>query len=486
MSPNKHHESKRDKHTCKIKHDKVKKSFKGPTGFNIVPSDANCATGEKDYLVVVNQSIVFYDKCTNKINAQYFLSNFTASTRVTNQPFFPTTLPTSSPYIVYDPHVKRFVMVCTAITDDTDATIYFAISKGETFCDYLNDWYKYTIDLGYDGASLPDSPKIGFDEKAYYITARVFLPGPTQEDRIYGFTKREVLKGDPIAEVVNVAFTSVDYLQPLKVYDCSSPMVFAAADITSNPATTISFITIYNFTTITGPTAFTVDPYFQPGDAPQLGGIDLSTVGAVFTSGSLRCGHVWLAQTVGLSNGNVKVRWYDILYDGSVFTANQSQTIGLCDNVAYFIPHIDVDQHGNMGLGFSALDALNPNGADIGFVGRMKNDLPNTTHPIKIVKCGEGIYNFQDADVNAWGAYSGLCFDPSEEKLFWLVGQYGFDTSIITASYKTHNALMKLSESNVCCQHSLIQIPINNANTNNGLVPLTLHTMSRGPRIADF
>ena len=76
---------------CKPKRDKIIKNFRGINGINLIPADANNAVGEIDYITVVNSSIVFYDKKTNKINAQFFLSLFTGSTLITPDPFFPIT-----------------------------------------------------------------------------------------------------------------------------------------------------------------------------------------------------------------------------------------------------------------------------------------------------------------------------------------------------------------------------------------------------------
>ncbi|HSW76561.1 MAG TPA: hypothetical protein VLG50_05925 [Candidatus Saccharimonadales bacterium] len=458
--------SKSYNHKKKHCKDVILKKFKGVNGYNIIPADANCAVGEKDYITMVNSSIIFYDKCSNKINAQYPLSSFPITTMITNQPFFPIDNFMSDPWIVYDPHVKRFALVALAFIDSNNARLYFAVSKSETFCDYLNDWNKYFIDFGYGSAdNFPDYPKLGFDAKHYYITARVFL-NPGFEDRIYGFTKKEVLKGEPINEVVNTAFGGgVDFIHPLKVFDCHTPMVFVFSDLVTNPATTIFFITI-NFVddlpVVNGPISFTVEPYYQPDDVTQLGGSQLDTLGSMFMSGSLRHKHIWISHTVGLSDGGVKTRWYDIIYDGISFVMNQFQTIGLCDlTTSYWMSHIDVDCDGNMGLGFSYLDSTSPNGAGLAATGRLRDDIPYSTHMITILKKGKGIYNIQGEGVNRWGDYSGCCYDPCHCKQFWIFNQYGYDTSVITnVSFKTQNALFELVETDLCCQ----QLPPRNNN----------------------
>lgn len=446
-------------------HDKIRKNFHGLNGTSIVPSDSNCAVGEKDYIAMINSSIIFYDKCSNKINAQYYLSYNTNSSIITTTPFFEIQNSISDPYIIYDPHVKRFVLVCLVVNSDgVSGSLNFAISKKETFCHYLNDWYKYSVPLNYTaGTYFPDYPKIGFDQTAYYITSRIFnTSGTLVENNIFGFTKKEVMKGYNINQVVNLSYTYtpnyIDFIFPLKVYDCNTPMYFIYSDTTNNPATNIYFIGILNYTTIIGPITQAVEAYYQPSSVPQYGGTYFDSLGTNFSSGCVRHGHLWSADTIGLSDGKVKVRWYDFIVSYDVFTVNQYETLAPTTTVYYWMSHLDVDHKGNMGIGFSSCDVSDPLGAGISFTGRLKDEIPYLTHPIKLAKAGEGIYTVI-TPVNRWGDYSGLCFDPCKSKQFWMFNQYGYNSSLSTYTFKTQNIMFLLRKSECCKVPYVIPTP---------------------------
>lgn len=447
---------------CKAKPDYLKKNFRGLAGLSVPEAAANCAVGECDYITIVNSSIVFYNKKSNKINAQYFLSQVTGSSLITSEPFFNIPNVISDPWIIYDPYVKRFAFVCVADTTDIIPTgvLYFAISKGETFCDYLEDWHRYTIPLDIDEDYIPSTPKIGFDQKAYYITAEVttFLV----ESVIYGFTKKEVLQGKPINNVVDLSYSFTDgvtNLFPLKVYDCGSPMYFVCSD-TVSPSTSIFYISITNYTTVVGPNPITVAAYQLPPDATQLGGNLIETYGSGFNTGCVRNGHMWLAHHISLTGTNLKVRWYDILISTSNanFVVNQFETIDRCSTIQYWMPRLDVDPCGNMGIAFSVCDPTSVYGIGIIATGRVRDYLPNLTRKPLFIKRGEGIYTLS----TQYGPYSGLCFDPSTDQQFWLINQFGFDSNVLMNEgifFKTQNAMFKLRDYGCC---DCVPIPCNN------------------------
>lgn len=387
------------------------------------PPDTICAVGRNDTIVIINSSIIFYEKEINKKTAQYFLSRTNLSKK---RSFFDTDNFIADSWILYDTHVNRFVIIAI---DGSLGNLYFAISKDSTFCDYLSDWHKYTIRFNPILGDFPDCPKLGFDDKAYYITSNFFKGETFNGSNIFAFTKKEVLIGSPIHVVINKLFPpSIINIQPMKVYDSNTPMYFIASDSFNNPTNIVHFIIINNFK-ITNTIPFTVKKYGQAPDSQ-------------FMSGCVRNGHLWSSHSI-IEKGCAlsKTRWYDfIISNNNNITLNQYETIKGDIDDTITMSHLDVDKRDNMAIGFSISKARDPNGVRIGFTGRKHNDVLSTTHPITIIKKIKGMCDSVSSRGQCRsGNFTCLNFDLCKNNQFWLFNEYGCGIRISKAFSNDQN-----------------------------------------------
>ena len=144
-------------------------------------------------------------------------------------------------------------------------------------------------------------------------------------------------------------------------------------------------------------------------------------------SGCLRNGRIWTAHAINdptLPTVFATVRWYKLNIEKFPrIKLSQLQTLVPTDQDNLWMSHIDVNENNDMALGFSV--GGSGRFASIGFTGRSTNDDPNTTRPYVIAK--EGVDNYVLLDNigrNRWGDYSGMSFDPVNDKMFWLFNEF--------------------------------------------------------------
>jgi hypothetical protein len=185
-------------------------------------------------------------------------------------------------------------------------------------------------------------------------------------------------------------------------------IIHALTDVLTAPVRTISPVL--------------VAPFDRPISVPQLGSplllgnIDARLLSAVVRNGSLWTTHAIIDPSVDAES---LVRWYEFDVTGlpgAAVTLVQSGNVDPGPGIHTWLPHINVDAGGNMGLVFSAGGSNQY--AAIGYTGRLAGDAPGTTPPVRTAHAGMGPYTG-----NAWGSYSGLAIDP-DGSTFWLFHEY--------------------------------------------------------------
>ncbi|MGE3312810.1 MAG: Ig-like domain-containing protein, partial [Limisphaerales bacterium] len=284
--------------------------------------------------------------------------------------------------------------------------------------------------------TYPDSAKVGVDGDAIYVTAGHFakdqsITASFSHAEIFAIDKAPLLSGGSLRVVDLEPVITDSYseaapfsIHPAVVHDSGSAMYFVQSltrraddkivvrtwdDVLSgSPATTVAVVG--------------VDPFHRPPNVPQLGSstllenIDARLMSAVVRNGSLWTSHAILDPAV---DGESVVRWYEFdlaSQPGTVLLA-QSGNVDPGPGVHTWLPSINVDVDGNMGLCFSVGGAGQY--AAIGYTGRLASDPLNTTIlPVRIARAGNGAYT-----QGGWGEYSGLAMDP-DGYTFWLFHQY--------------------------------------------------------------
>jgi hypothetical protein len=388
-----------------------------------IPADPTIAAGPSSLVTMVSGRIAIFDQQGTKLFEQSLgAGGFWAAQGAEG---------VAEPWVIFDPHSDRFIAIGAEVYNTSDF-LYLAVSKSSTPTGSA-DWYKHAIDLtGTDQnpahagePTAPDYPKAGVDVQALYITAQHFgkISGVYSHNHVIAIPKAPLLSGGAPDIVYQQSFTTWGPLHPVMVFDPLAPMYFVTQDPNFEAVTIYALADVLTAPDLSVSTS-TVPAFDQPPDVPQLGSeTRLSSVGSRFMSGVVRNGSLWTAHAISdpaVESGAVAlVRWYK--FDVAAFPTSgaildQSGKVDSDPGIHTWLPAINVDADGNMGLSFSVCGASQY--AAIGYTGRFASDLPGYTHPLQIARAGAGPYT-----QGGWGEYSGLAIDPNGQT-FWLCHLY--------------------------------------------------------------
>jgi hypothetical protein len=331
----------------------------------------------------------------------------------------------AEPWVIFDPHTDRFMAIAAEVGNQ-NGTIYLAISTSSNPIGSA-DWNKYALNLagthvnGTGEPTAPDYPKLGVDSAAVYITGNHYgvTSGGYSHAQILAIEKLPLLSGGAVPPPLHNESLPLPHfsIHPTVVHDPAPGMYFVKAGGVND------MITVHHLSAGTR-TAWLVpvSPYNNPPGVPQPGtGVLLDSVDRRIMSGVVRNGSLWTGHAIQdpAVDAEAVVRWYQFNVTGapgSAPTLLQSGNVDPGPGVHTWLPHINVDADGNMGLGFSVGGANQY--AAIGYTGRFASDPAGTTHPVQIARAGTGAYT-----QGGWGEYSGLAIDP-DGYTFWLFNEY--------------------------------------------------------------
>jgi hypothetical protein len=447
-----------------------------------IPPDPCGAAGPDHLVAVINRAIAIYDKKTGANLFQQGLSGgsgFWGSVGATVSVF--------DPWIEYDHHAGRFVVVAIEVLEIADGDpsdtgfLYLAVSKNSRPTGG-DDWHKYQFDRtklagGAGTETFPDYEKLGYDEKAYYISGNDFeiVSGSFAFASIFVLDKAPLLIGDPAVTLFDTTVSGFS-LHTVINYDAPTDAYYFVESRLFNPSTTIR---IWALTDIFGsPTlsssSVTVTNYRQATNItqPDAGLLPISVVGTRIMSGCVRNGRLWTSHAIRNDPAGAEeaiTRWYEFdvsSFPGSAPTLIQEETIdpsssgGLSDDQMW-MTHINVDRYNNMAIGLSIAGGSRFGG--MGAVGRLSSDTPSTTSDIVIFKDGESNYEKDfGTGRNRWGDYSGLALDP-DGRTFWLFHEY---SALPMSTWQTRWVSFRMGDSRPILDRSVPQ-PLN-------LMPLSI------------
>ena len=408
---------------------------------NFIPPDPNGAAGPYSFAAVVNSAIGVYDKVTGAI---IFIEGLSPS----GGGFFSSVGSTSAtlfdPWIVYDHHVGRFVFIAADVTNtgstvSSNGNIYLAVSMGPNPTTAA-EWYKYRFDrtaasLTNSDVTFPDYAKLGYDDKAYYITGNNFgiVTGVFSNVSIFAVNKQQLMTGGTAQILVNMQLTGQFSVHPMTVYDSPSQAMYFASVASG---TQIRLYALENILTspVLTTSLVTVNTFANPADIPQPAPsavTDLDSVDSRIMSGCVRNFQMWIAHAIADAAAAPGVpsvaRWYqfDVFsFPPSAPTLVQQQTIAAQGTDSCWMTHIQVDKQNNMALAFSVCGTTAGRYASIGYTGRRSTDALNTTMTYEIATAGLDWYQRTDSiGRNRWGDYSSVSMDPDGRR-FWLFNEY--------------------------------------------------------------
>jgi hypothetical protein len=390
--------------------------FQGISNTGWTPPDPDLAVGPNHLVQMTNGAIAFFDKDGTPTFQTPIEGGggFWGAQGATGFVFDPEPR--------YDPHSDRFFAMCCERASNGKPYFLLAVSDDSN---PNGAWHKYRIDVqAAAGDTDIDSPNMGIDAQAVYLTADFFGP---DKFLVYVIEKAPLLSGGAInakSTVLNGRQSMglpVSYSGAPRQYMVWSPEGGTSTDITiyavQNPLTSPSLVSA----------TVSVPSFTQPENPPQQGtSTRPETFESRFWSCIYRNGSLWATHHVDSSR--VRQRWYEIDMANWPVSGTpslvQSGEIDPGAGIRTYFGSIAVDDAGNMGLCF-ARSASNEF-ISMGYAWRAAGDALGTTRPVVSAMASNS------ADTSGrWGDYSGIGPDPSAGSTFWAVHEYR------TSSWKT-------------------------------------------------
>ncbi len=406
--------------------------FHGLPMGNSIPPDPHLAVGPNHVIVVVNTRFAIYDKQGNQL----------FSSQADN--WFSNVLPNAGafdPIVLYDHFEGRWIMVWDNV-DDVNNTGFWLVSVSDddnpmgTWCNYA---FPAHLNGNLQAFNWGDYEKAGFDDKALYITGRMFsLFGAG-----FQYCKLRII---PKSELYNNSCGPVSYTDfwnfrepnnPGVVVD-GPPIVATHIDVPPNNKAYMIVDAPYNTSTFV--TLWTID---DPVGSPSLSAVNIPTTAALpppnanqlgggfpridsgrrtYRNVFYKDGDIWSATAIAGGTGNQYAYARYIRVDVATQSAEEDLAIGEDGGYALY-PAAVVDSSNNMVMVYSR--SADDEYVGFYFTGRRASDPANTLAPETVLKPGEGHYIVTFGGTrNRWGDYMGAYFDPAQPTVVWGLVEY--------------------------------------------------------------
>jgi hypothetical protein len=380
--------------------------FNGIPQTGLTPPDPQLAVGPNHIVQVVNDSVAWYTKSGTQQSVQ------------TQQAFFQNSGFMFDAEAIWDPLSNRF-MVMTNNRSGGLSIFELAVSDDS---DPNGTWFRYHFDVTAlaGGSSSIDSPNIGVDGTAVYLTAD-FPPFSTGSFLIFIVEKAPLLVGgaNPITRSLFIG-TSQSWGTP--VMHSSAAGYYLVQGLETASANQIVLHAITNPLGAPVLTSFNlnVPAYSAPEDPPQLGSsVRPETFEARFWSCVFRNGRMFATHHQG--SARVLQRWYEINMgnwpQSGTPTLVQSGDVDLGAGIRTFFGSVVADGQGNIALTYARSSPSEFISMSRSY--RLAGDLPGTLTPSVFMR-----QSTAPTPINRWGDYSGTVADPNANGVFWGTHEY--------------------------------------------------------------
>jgi hypothetical protein len=397
----------------------------GATGFTAIlstgwtPPDPHLSVGPDHIVVMTNGAIAFFDK-TGDLQFQDQIeggAGFWGTLGATNFVFDPETL--------FDPLSNRYFAMASEQAPGGQSFILIAVSDDD---DPNGTWHKYRFNTTSLAGPTYDSPNIGVDADAVYISGDVTsLPGNVYP--VFIFDKAAMLAGDPTSPVNSLTVTTSTEsagIPPVSFDD--PPALYMVEHKESGNNTLVRLIALEDGlgTPVVSSLDITVPSYTPPEDPPQMGTATRpETFDARFWSVAYRNGSLWATHHVGSTR--VLARWYEFAMNGWPASGRnpvlvQSGTIDPGPTIRTFFSAITVDDFGNAAMVFARSSPSEFISMATAY--RAASDPPGTFQAPIIHQTSNAAYT-----INRWGDYSGINVDPIDGQTMWACHEYAISNT---------------------------------------------------------
>lgn len=420
------------------------------------PPDCMGAAGPTQYVVMVNNRIVSFNKTTGAADGVLNTTTniFFASVRNGST--------TSDPRIRYDRLSGRWFLLLINVSTPNRILLAVSDAASHGVITAATVWTYFSINIStitptISSTCLMDYPTLGIDAQALYVGGNNFCGSPQTFNSTDGYVirKSSVLNGGPIVVTVFrglvASVTSPGPYTPQGV-DNDDPAAtegyFIGVDAqsygtlmmrrVSNPGGTPS---------ISGNIAITVPTTDAPLTVPHLGNTggsngNLDALDDRLFAAHLRNGRLWTAHNIGVNNtgaatGTVTrngARWYELavpvgagtptlVESGTVYTASGTNGV---DQRHYWVPTIMVSGQGHAAMGLEAAGANEH--VNTATAGRLAGDPLGTMQAPVLVTNSVTAYNPSGDNGSRgsrrWGDYSYVSLDPRDDMTMWTVQMF--------------------------------------------------------------
>ncbi|MBN2017315.1 MAG: T9SS type A sorting domain-containing protein [Candidatus Cloacimonetes bacterium] len=418
-------------------------NFEGLDNPNNVPNpDTQGDVGPNHYVQIVKSSFGIWDKQGNVLAGPIDNSQiWTAIPGPWNNEVH------TDPIVLYDGIEDRWLI--TSMVYDIPTVYWELIALSQTPAP-TQGWYCWA----YEFDVMPDYPKFGVWDDAYYMTINDFYIDASYNSTFEGqtvmaFNKEDMITGisdpdnvlfhfDPVRDEFYLSLSNLlpmnldgpmpDHDVPyflvcvkdnawgfntdhLQIWQCDVDWDHTA----SSTMTLFQEIEVDSFDTITP----NMNYVHQPGTGTRIFSMNDRLMFP------LQYRHIdgkdilMANHTINMGNDIAAVRWYELNRVDSLWTIHQQNTYNPPDGLSRWMGSIAMDKYKNIALGYSISgDAVYPS---IRVTGRKNSDPLNelTVDEIEIVTGGGN-----QMTNTRWGDYSMMSVDPVDDLIFWYTQMY--------------------------------------------------------------
>ncbi len=380
--------------------------FNGISQTGLTPPDPHLAVGPNHIVQVVNDSVAIFTKS----GQQQLLQS--------QQAFFQDTGFMFDAEAIFDPQSNRF-MVMTNNRKGTQAFFNLAVSDDN---DPNGNWFRYAFNVTAQagGSGSIDSPNIGVDGQAVYLTAD-FPPFSSGNFLIFIVEKAPLLVGGT-SPITNSLFLTTSQSWGTPVMHTSAAGFYLVEALETASANTLVLHAITNPLGTPVLTNFNlgVPTYQAPEDPPQQGtSVRPEAFEARFWSCMFKNGKLYATHHQGSTR--ILQRWYEINMSNWPMAGTpslvQSGDVDLGAGIRTFFGSIAGDGQNNIALTYARSSPTEFISMSRSY--RLASDAAGTLTPPVFMRLSQG------PDTSGrWGDYSGTVADPSHDRVFWGTHEY--------------------------------------------------------------
>jgi len=413
--------------------DTTLQNFDGtPNRSGIKPPDSDGDVGPDHYFSTVNSYFSIFSKTGELLYGP--VSNRT----IWNGFIGPWTYShNGDPIVLYDENAGRWIFSQMALP--TGSPLYYEMVAVSQTSDPLGVWNRYAFEFEW----LPDYPKFGIWQDAYYLTLNQWdLMSYTYKGMgALALERDSMLAGSPGARMIHFSYIPPDNAQWMLPADCDGPFPPEGTPgyfmyLGDEPDVLYLFELAADWddpgNSTFGETAILpVDPYIEGPFLPRIPQpetdyalndlADRLMFRLQFRQfpdhAAMVCNH-----TVEVDSAHFGISWYELRNSDTSWSVFQQGTYAP-DEACRWMGSIAMDEFGTIALGYSiSSKEIFPS---VCYTGRLEEDPPGImTFEERVIFYGGGSQLCCNTGSSPWGDYSAMSVDPIQPGVFWYTQQY--------------------------------------------------------------